>query len=85
MGLNVEPNQRTGVGIYGYLEKYKSYAYKQRNSVGWGGTTGSSVPNCAARPNPLSELTVLVTLIRRGVALDEELTLYEHTVNRNFQ
>lgn len=34
---------------------------------------------------PISELTALVALIRRVVGLDRELTLYEQTVNRNFQ
>ena len=34
---------------------------------------------------PISELTVLVALIRKVVGLDQELTLYEGTVNRNFQ
>lgn len=34
---------------------------------------------------PISDLTALVALIRRVVGLDRELTLYEQTVNRNFQ
>lgn len=35
--------------------------------------------------SPLSELTALVALIRRVVGVDEVLTSYEATVNRNFQ
>jgi type I restriction enzyme, R subunit len=35
--------------------------------------------------NPISELTALVALIRRVMGLDEVLTPYEATVNRNFQ
>jgi type I restriction enzyme R subunit len=34
---------------------------------------------------PISELTALVALIRKVVGLDQELTPYERTVNRNFQ
>jgi type I restriction enzyme R subunit len=34
---------------------------------------------------PLSELTALVALIRKVVGLDQDLTPYDRTVNRNFQ
>ncbi|MCI0617428.1 restriction endonuclease subunit R, partial [bacterium] len=35
--------------------------------------------------SPRNELTALVALIRRVTGIDEKLTAFENTVNRNFQ